>query len=112
MKQLAWAIILFIAGCVVVAWVLAYLVVTPAWPQAPGMPCGDADKMAEHLTAKYGEQPAEVGVSPNGGLVVLFLNPETRTFTVMLRAPTGTACLAASGEDWEAKAATPLGQGT
>ena len=80
--------------------------------RAQQMPCGDADKMAAHLTTKYGEHPAGGGVSPNGGMVVLFLNPETRTFTIMLRSANGTACLAASGEDWEAKAATPTGQGT
>jgi len=82
---------------VILAILLAVLFIAPAWGQAT---CAARDYFAERLADKYGERQAFVGVNHNGALLEVWINPEKRSFSVLLVTTRGWACLAASGEDW------------
>ena len=75
------------------------LIATPAAAQQAT--CGSADKVADYLAKKYGEVPEQAGVGGGGGLVVVFSNSQTGTFTIIVRTPDGKACALAAGEGWQ-----------
>ena len=65
---------------------------------------------AEAMLAKYAEVRLGGGVSSQGHLLEIHVNPETRTWSVIGRSPQllGQLCLLDSGTDWEFGA---LGEG-
>ncbi len=73
---------------------------SPAAAQRPA--CGDRTKIIERLTAKYGETRQSMGLNHNNGIVEVYASPETGTWTILMTMPTGTACLLAAGENWDA----------
>mgnify|MGYP001565116799 CR=1 FL=1 len=81
---------------------LVALVTTPSVAQQPL--CGPFDTIVESLAKNYGERPVALGISSDGkGSVEIFLNPSTRTFSVIRRfAAQRMACLVADGEEFEA----------
>ena len=54
---------------------------TPANAQGP---CAPRDAMLSTLLSKYGEVPADRGITPDGSLTVITANPATRTFSIIV----------------------------
>ena len=85
-------------GCVILMLVLltAYLV-QPARSQAP--PCGPRDAVEKRIWTEYGESIIGAGLS-QGSIVYVTENPQTGTFTILIRRPDGTACVMLGGSGW------------
>jgi hypothetical protein len=73
-------------------------------------PCGNPVDIAERLAVEFGEAPAARGIDAGGDLVVIYANPETGTWTVLLALPNGPACIVSTGTSWEPIAHVPTGR--
>jgi hypothetical protein len=62
-------------------------------------PCGDFAAIVAGLAEHYGEVPQEIG-NTEKTMTVAFVNPTTRTFTIVVASTNGSACLVAAGEHW------------
>ena len=80
---------------------LALASCTPAFAQ-PGPPCAPARDLLPHLESQYGEIPVARGLSSRGSLTLLVRSPDGATWSLIVLLPDGRACLADSGEDWQA----------
>lgn len=67
--------------------------------------------MHEQLASKYGEHPVAAGVAQSG-MVYVTANPETGTFTVLLRRPDGISCILVAGRGWAQHEPAKPGQDT
>ncbi|MEM1383580.1 MAG: hypothetical protein AAF713_00310 [Pseudomonadota bacterium] len=82
---------------------LAALAATASVDEAEArMACGKRDAIVEQLEAKYGETRSSYGLSQGKGVVEVYSNPDTGTWTVLITNAQGTACLMAAGEAWQA----------
>jgi hypothetical protein len=75
-------------------------------------PCMALQDMAAVLLAQYGETPRALGAVPLAGDVqgvLLFLNDETRTFTITATEAGGRTCVKIAGLNWEWKVREPDG---
>ena len=64
------------------------------------------------LHARYGEVVIGQGVTFNGGVLEIFANPESGTFSAVLSMPQGmggVSCIVSAGKDWEIFAPEPPG---
>ena len=79
---------------------LTMLLATPTWAHPTS--CFPLAQLVE-LTAQYGEKPIARGPAGNDGslLVVLYLDRNDASWSVVMIIPPDTACLLASGTDWE-----------
>ncbi len=75
-------------------------------------PCDLRYKVLDHLASKYGETVVAAGVASAGGLVEVLVNAGTDTWTIIVTAPGGPACLVASGKGWRHSQSQPKPQGT
>ncbi|MEM8789830.1 MAG: hypothetical protein AAGE76_16370 [Pseudomonadota bacterium] len=73
----------------------------PAQAVAQGRACGDRERIIERLQAKYGETRTGAGLASSNGVVEIFASTETGTWTILITAPSGRACLMAAGENWQ-----------
>ncbi len=77
---------------------------------APAMICGERAKVLAALRAGYREVPVGMGMSHAGGMVELLAAPDGATWSVVVTAPDGRACLVAAGEAWRV-VPTAVGKG-
>ncbi len=65
------------------------------------MRCAPRQDVAEQLSEKYGEVPVFRGISKSKGMIEVFLNVESGTFTVMVTRPSQgkLACVINVGTD-------------
>ena len=63
--------------------------------------CFPRSDLVQHLASNYHEQPAAAGLADNGSLLEVFASKDGETWTVVLSMPNGTACLVATGEQWQ-----------
>jgi hypothetical protein len=71
-----------------------------AYAQSPSQPpCAPRDVIEKRIHTEYGETPIGAGVV-DGGTVYITNNPETGSFTILVRRPGGLTCLVMSGEGW------------
>jgi hypothetical protein len=76
---------------------LAFAVIAlPAIAQTPA--CVPFQQAQDDLAGQFGEQVLFVGLDQRGGLMVVFLNAATETWTAMVVRADGMACPVASGE--------------
>jgi len=73
---------------------------TAAHADAPCLPTLEA--FAGALADRYGEVVQVGGVMPAGAPLLLFANPETGTWTIVVRSPDGRYCSPASGTYYRA----------
>ena len=68
------------------------------------LPCAPAETVISGLQQRYGERPAfEAVAAQNGAPIIVLVNPETRTFSlVLILRERGVACLMVAGEKWTA----------
>jgi hypothetical protein len=74
------------------------LMTTPAFAETPCLP--SLDDYAAALADQYGEQPQIIGTMQGGAAFLMFANPETGSWTVIVQAPDGRYCSPASGENY------------
>jgi hypothetical protein len=75
----------------------------PAHAQNPN--CAPYEMIVQGLSERYGERRVMSGLNPDGTLVQMFANPETGTWTALIVQPIGTACMVASGEQFDSTVA-------
>ena len=69
-----------------------------AEPSTP--PCDFHDRMVDLLAKTYQEAPVAIGVASVGSLVEVLASRGGATWTIIVTAPDGQACMVASGEGW------------
>lgn len=63
--------------------------------------CFPRADLVQHLASNFHEQPAAAGLADNGSLLEVFASKDGETWTVVLSLPNGTACLVATGQQWQ-----------
>ena len=64
--------------------------------------CNHTDTYIKTLKQKYEETPVSRGLTKDGHLVRVFLNDETRTFSILQTDPiSGYSCFLTVGDFWE-----------
>lgn len=81
---------------------IAGLAVSAGPADAQQMRCGKRDKVVGHLASKYGETRHSIGLQQGRGVVELFANAESGSWTILLTTPQGVSCLIASGDAYQA----------
>lgn len=93
---------------------LAALLALPALAygqQVPHPPCAPIGIVQNVLGAKFGEQLSGLGAVGKAE-VAFFLNPKTRTFTIVVVRKDGLACATGiAGEHWRGMAVKAPGEG-
>ena len=89
-----------LAGCAAHDKVLVEPAAVPRTAEPSTQPCDLHEKVTAHLAKKYGEAVTALGVSNYGALVEVLANLETGTWTIIVTAPGGPACLVGAGEGW------------
>ena len=74
-------------------------------------PCGPTGAVEKRLVDLYGETVVGAGIVA-GGVLFTTANPETGTFTLMLRRPDGLTCIIASGTGYAVQEAVKAGEDT
>lgn len=64
--------------------------------------CGKRDAIVSQLKSKYGEVAQSRGFAQGAGLVEIYANNASGSWTIVVTHPTGVSCLMASGEAFEA----------
>ncbi len=64
------------------------------------MVCGKHDDFAKGLLKQYGEEVRGMGITSTGALIELYASI-SGTWTVLITTPSGRACIAAEGSDFE-----------
>ncbi|WP_285672108.1 hypothetical protein [Paralimibaculum aggregatum] len=74
--------------------------------QAQQMRCGPRAKIVAHLEKKYGETRHSVGLQQGRGLVEVYANADSGSWTILLTTPQGLSCLMAAGDAYQAMEAS------
>lgn len=74
------------------------MLATPAMAETPCLPTLDA--YAAALENDWGEVPQIVGTMQRGAAFLIFANPATGTWTVVVQSPDGRYCSPASGANF------------
>jgi hypothetical protein len=64
--------------------------------------CGPRAFVVERLAEEYGEQARALGLDNNNGMVEVFANIESGSWTITVTNARGMTCLVASGQAFEA----------
>ncbi|RED14139.1 hypothetical protein [Pontivivens insulae] len=64
-----------------------------------GPPCGARDSVVSHLTETYGESRQAIALDARG-IIEIWVNENTGTFTVTITTVEGVTCLLSAGEHW------------
>ncbi|MGH6946880.1 MAG: hypothetical protein ACREDZ_06090 [Kiloniellales bacterium] len=68
--------------------------------------CGSYDSLRDQLRAVYQEQRAASGITKDGQLLEIYASDENGTWTILVTAPNGPACLVTAGDAWRNEGAT------
>jgi hypothetical protein len=64
---------------------------------AQQQPCGPTGMVEKRIAEQYGESIVGAGVVADGSVMFLTTNPDTGTFTIMLRRKDGLTCVLMGG---------------
>ena len=64
------------------------------------MPCGGHDAVVKSLNTKFKEARRVMGVVNARAVMEIFMSPQG-TWTVLVTDTAGTACIIATGQDWQ-----------
>lgn len=77
------------------------LALTPAAHAQGDEECASRENVVAYLTGEeYGETLQSMGLNTNG-VVELYANPETGTWTIIVTSPEGVTCPVGAGESWQ-----------
>ncbi len=79
--------------------VLASLLLADPSDAAAQVVCGERARILARLAARYDEAPSAIGVTA-AGQVIEVLTSASGSWTIVVTAPEGPACVVASGEGW------------
>lgn len=87
-------------------------VYTPVQQQGQGEPvCGPTVEMFTRLREEYGETPVGRGLTREENVAVIFANPSTGSWTlVLVHGAQDRACLISAGQRWKSFTPPPAGQ--
>lgn len=68
---------------------------------AQGRVCADRADFLKQVKDIYGEKQDSISLLSDGRMMEIFVNPATRTFTVLATLPDGTSCVMAYGTAFE-----------
>lgn len=74
------------------------------------VPCHPAAALSEVMAKEYGEQLFAIGAADPAGTVRIYVNPESRTWTVFAVTPGQLACPLAAGKAFDFARPKPAGQ--
>ncbi|MEM8790340.1 MAG: hypothetical protein AAGE80_01885 [Pseudomonadota bacterium] len=74
---------------------------SPAEVSAQGTVCGHRSQIVKQLADRYGETALSRGVARGAGVVEIYVNPDSGSWTIVVTNPNGTSCLMAAGEAFE-----------
>ncbi len=80
--------------------VVLALALLPAPAAAQSMMCLGAPDMLAELAARYGEDVAASALGQSDVRLVVTVNPDTGSWSILVVRPDGKACLAAAGTEW------------
>ncbi|MEM7237723.1 MAG: hypothetical protein AAF501_07870 [Pseudomonadota bacterium] len=84
------------------AFLTAALLLIPAGPaDSAARICGKRQAILDELRAKYGETAQSRGFAQGAGVVEIFANNTSGSWTIVVTHPSGMTCLMASGEAFE-----------
>lgn len=63
--------------------------------------CADRDRILERLASDYAESVVARGLTNAGTLLEVTATQDGETWTIVVTAPDGPACLVAAGEAWQ-----------
>ena len=95
-----------IRGTVLRALLLApagLLALSPA-PAPAQMRCGQRAEVIRHLETRFGETQRSIGLQEGRGIVEIFANPDSGSWTILLTTPEGVSCLMAAGDSFRDRA--------
>jgi hypothetical protein len=75
------------------------LCLAPVAASAQQAPCGPTGAVGKRIHDQYGETIVGAGVVA-GGILFTLANPDTGTFTVLIRRPDKMTCIVMSGTGW------------
>lgn len=78
------------------------LAATPATAQPV---CATLEQIADYLRTDHNERPVHIG-DARGGQVIVFATPDGSSWTIVVAAPDGRACVVSDGRSWR-----PTGRG-
>lgn len=78
---------------------------------AQAQPCGPTGMVEKRIHDQYGESIVGAGITP-GGIMFLTSNPQTGSFTIMLRRPDGQTCVLMGGTGYATQDAVKSGSDT
>jgi hypothetical protein len=65
--------------------------------------CYETQRLEQLLRDNYQESRQAIGlVNDNQGLIQVFVNPDTGTWTLVATGPNGVSCIAVAGDNWKA----------
>jgi hypothetical protein len=64
-------------------------------------PCGEREKILEHLAANYKEIPIARGLDSHGRVLEVLASEDGQTWTILVTMPNGITCLVESGIAFE-----------
>lgn len=68
---------------------------------AENMICGKRESIIDQLEVKYGETARVMGFSRGAGVVEVYANDQSGSWTILITNPSGMSCLMAAGEAFE-----------
>ena len=79
---------------------------------AQGVPCDDHAKAQALLEEKYREAPVARGLDARGNMVEVYATKDGATWSILMTAPHGLACMIAAGQNWRSAKQKEPGEGT
>lgn len=81
--------------------IAVFLAILPAFADPGPVICAPIDDALERLEARFGERPIWTGIMGDGpSILTLTAAPDGSTWSALISAASGRACLAAAGSDW------------
>ena len=77
------------------------------YPAQASDPCRPRDIVVERLASKYGEHARALGLVTNNGVVEVYANIESGSWTITVTTVTSLTCLIASGLSFEGPNSAP-----
>lgn len=77
---------------------------------AQQVPCAARHEILGRLSEEFAESVVARGLTNDGTLLEVTATADGRSWTIVLTAPGGSACLVAAGEAWQTVAPRPRGE--
>ncbi|MEM9736358.1 MAG: hypothetical protein AAF908_07110 [Pseudomonadota bacterium] len=73
----------------------------PTHADARAALCGKREQIVKQLEGRYGEAPTAIGLADGAGVMEIYANPTSGSWTIVITNPQGLTCLMAAGQAFE-----------